>query len=152
MCLFKKSMNYHGITTWNLTARIWTNEPSITVAIYITFMRLIFILSGAYCVWVLCPEEGGLPRSVSLKSNLSNSNQLHSSALPAELRSYCWSNNLHFKNLWYRHVCLSVLKRRMNYYRMRSWDLTSRIRTNQSSITVAQYFFYCCILWLSVLS
>ena len=89
MCLFKKSMNYHGMTTWNLTARIRTSEPSIIVAIDITFMILIFILLGAYSVWDFSPK-GGLPWYVSLKFSLSNSNQLHSSALPAELRSDCW--------------------------------------------------------------
>ena len=50
MCLLKRSINDHGMTPSSLTARFQTNEPSITVAIYITFMRLILIVSGAYCV------------------------------------------------------------------------------------------------------
>ena len=48
-CLLKRRMNYHGMTTWDRTAQIRTNEPNITVAIYITFMILIFILVGGYC-------------------------------------------------------------------------------------------------------
>ena len=88
----KWRMNYHSMTIWDLRARIRTNEPIITVALYITFRIPILISFGAYCDWLFIPKKGGLPRYVSLESNLSDSNQRPKDHI---LPTTCWGRGRH---------------------------------------------------------
>ena len=47
MCVFKKRMNYHGMTACNLTSRIRTNEPRIIIALSYFYDSNVFLFIGA---------------------------------------------------------------------------------------------------------
>ena len=61
--------------SWDLTSRIRTNEPSITVAQHFFYDSNVVNFIGAYCEWVFSPKKGGLAQYVIFNSDLSDSNQ-----------------------------------------------------------------------------